>query len=817
MFKEPVYHVTYSDRVKKLREMLGNKDTEIDLNRARAEMEVLEKYKDAPRVIQRARILENLLERKEIQIYDGELIVGTVTDKVRASYISGQLMAGTLDRELDDPERDPSVRKYDRHIISDDERKELRETIIPYFRGKTLEEHTFGLVDDETKEKGFITQSSCAHIPSYADVLLWQDAGHCVPNHEKVLAIGLNGIKKEVEWYLEKQKQPYSHFGTKKKTEFYEACLITLDAALAFAKRYSDYAKELAEKETDEKRKKELIRISENCARVPAEPARDWWEALQSIWMINVILNCEQFNFGVGMMARFDQYMLPFYEASKKNGETDDELLEQLECFYVKTASFTEFLDSFSATQQTGYPMGQTINIGGELPGGGDGCNIVTWAVMEADEHVGLFQPDIGFRIWDGTPEIFLKKAMKNLALGHSKPKFYGEKVCMEEWGKKYTDMTEEELHECIWIGCQELQAPYISQNHAFSGVCNMSKVLEMTLHNGKCAVCGRQMGPQTGDPRTFESMEQFKQALRTQIFYWTKNLCKAVKYEIDGLKWMAAPFTSCLYEGPLEQGKDAMEGGCWITEYGLNAGAVTDTGDSLVVIDKLVYRDKKVTWDELLTALDANFEGYEDLRQMCINNVPKFGNDNIYADSFSAFVLDSWCDAIDYVNTQKELLPEIGGYFTSGTINGNSHIGLGAGVAALPSGRLSGTPTADTTSPVVGMDTEGAVAVLNSMSHLPIQRLTVGAALNQRLDPCLFEGDENIDRMVAYLRTVNDDYVEHIQFNVVSSETLRAAQKEPDKYRDLIVRVATYCSYFTELSPETQEQIIMRSEHTQF
>lgn len=814
MFQIPEYKVTYTDRVMKLRERLGNRKIEIDLDRARAEMDALEQYKDAPRVIQRARILENLLMRKPINIYDGELIVGNVTSKERASFISGELMANTLDRELDDPEKDPAIREFDRHHITDEERKELREVILPYFKGKTLEDHTYALVDEETREYGFISTSSCGHIPSYADVLLWQDAGHCAPNHEKVLTIGLNGIRKEVEWYLAQQEQPYLHFGTQKKKEFYEACLIVLDAAIAYSKRYADKAREMASEEKDEARKAELLKIAEICERVPAEPARNFWEALQSIWMINVILNCEQFNFGIGMMARFDQFLYPFYQMSKEQGVTEDELLEQLECFFVKTASFTEFLDAFSASCQTGQPIGQSINIGGQGTDGEDACNELTWMVMEADENVHLFQPDIGFRVWEGTPSVFLRKALKGVGMGHSKPKFYGEKVCMQEWRRKYPDFTESELHDCIWIGCQELQVPHIVQNHSFAGVMNLAKLFEMTLNNGKCGTCGKQMGPKTGDPRTFETFDQFKAAIREQIFFWTKHLCKAVKVEIEGLRHMPAPFASSIHEGPLQQGKDAMDGGCWLTEYGLHLGGTADVGNSIAAVGQMIYRDKKYTWDELLQALDDNWEGHEEMRQDFINNAPKFGNDDDFADECTAFPLNCWIDAVEWVNTQKEYIPSIGGTFCHGTVNGNTHIALGMNVGALPSGRRKGEPTADTTSPYPGTDTNGAVAVFNSMSKLPIERMTVGAALNQRLDPSLFWSEEDLDRLEAYIRTFNDDEVEMVQFNCVSTETLKAAMKEPDKYRDLVVRVATYCSYFTELSETTQLQIISRTEH---
>lgn len=809
----------FPERVQKLADTIRNVTPGICLEHPRAEIRAYEEFKDEPRIIQRAHLLRILLtEEKKIFINDGELIVGNVTDKQRGSNISGELFSKFLARELDDPEKDPAVRQYDRHYILDEEREELRNTILPYFKGKTLADRIYETVDPDTKEHGFMSLSSCPHIPSYADVLMWQDAGHVAPNHEKILHIGLNGIREEIVYQMNRLEQPWMKYDKKERREFYQAALIVIDAAIAFAHRYADLAEEMAQTEENENRKAELLKIAEVCRRVPAEPARNWWEALQSTWFINVILNCEQFNFGIGMMGRFDVYMLPFYEASKKEGMTDQEALELLELFYVKTASFTQMIDYGSAGCQSGFPMGQTINIGGELPGGKDASNEITWLVLEADEHVGLFQPDIGYRVWEGSPEEFLKKCWHGVSLGRGKPKFYGEQVCKESCRKKYPWLTDDELLDWIWIGCFELQLSGVDQNHGYAGVLNAPKVLEMAMYNGQCALCGKQMGPMTGDPRTFATMDQFKEAVRKQMNYWAENLCKAVKYEIEAIKELQpAPFTSICHEGPTQTGKDLLRGGgSALTEYGVITGGLADAGDSLAVIDQLIYKEKKVSWDEMLDALKNNFEGYEELRQMCLNDVPKFGNDDDFADQYTAWMGDLYADAIDAMNLRKEMIPSVGGIFTSGTVNGNSHVGMGPNVGALPSGRLSGTPLNDTMSPVSGADIHGATAVIKSLSKMHLGRMTVGTGMNQRFAPSMFQTEEDYDRLVAYIRAFNELGLAHVQLNVVSSEVLKDAVAHPEKHRDLIVRVATFCSNFTELSPLTQQQIIERTEHAE-
>jgi formate C-acetyltransferase len=275
----------------------------------------------------------------------------------------------------------------------------------------------------------------------------------------------------------------------------------------------------------------------------------------------------------------------------------------------------------------------------------------------------------------------------------------------------------------------------------------------------------------------------------------------------------MQTPFCSCLEEGPLQKGTDLIEGGAWHTIFGVLMAGVADSADALCTIDKLIYRDKKITWDELLTALKANWQGYENLRQLCVNGVPKYGNDDDYADQFAAFVMDAWYDTIDWANTQKDLVPYYGGRFSGSTIIGNAPVGFGTMTGALPHGHIHPHPIADTMSPVQGMDKNGPSAVIRSVSKMPHGRFTMGTSLNQRLSPQLLATDRDLDNFVAFLRTFEELGLYHIQFNVVSSAFLRNALKEPEKYKDIMVRVASYCAYFVELDPASQMDIINRTE----
>ncbi len=804
---------TFSERMKRLRED-AIRTPEICLERARAEMKVYEQYKDEPRVIQRARFLETYLKEKSVFIGDDDIIVGNINSKVRGSIIDGT-MSSWLEKELGDPVKDPQLRPFDKHIIHPEERKELREVIIPYFKGKTLIDYNLERVDAELKEKAYPSTSSCPHIPDIADRSMARDAGHQMANYEKVLHKGLKGIRAEVEYYLAQVDQPYNHHSLQEKRDFYKAVLISIDAATAYAKRYADLAREKASKEADLKRKKELERIAEVCEQVPANPARDWWEAVQSVWMLHVIISCE-LSALVHCFGRFDQYLYPFYKKSviDKKTMTRDEALEILECFWIKTNG--SVLRSYALVKVlTGMGLGNVLTMGGQTRDGKDACNEVTMLCLEADEQVGVLLPETAIRIWEGTPDKYLRKATELVRLGRGKPKFIYDRKGVQMVAKSYPDLSIEDWREYALLGCTETNLPGITMGAIFEGVSVVAKIMELVVNNGKCAICGKQIGPLTGDPRTFESIEGVRRAFREQVFYWMTYLVKGAKeLKENQSRWYPAPFSSSLCEGPMQKGIDITQGGAWHTNYGLFLAGLADAADSLGAIDRLIYREKKVNWDELTQALKANWIGYDNLRQLCINGVPKYGNDNDYADEWAAFVMDTWYDSIDWINTQKDLAPRWGGKYIGAMTTGSNTVAYGHNVGSLPSGHIYPTPLADTMSPVQGMDKNGPTAVIKSASKLPTHRFALGGPLNLRLSPQLVATERDINNLIAFLRAIEAQGIYHVQFNIISSALLRKAMKEPENYRDLMVRVASFTVYFVDLTEEQQLDIINRTEH---
>lgn len=367
-------------------------------------MKAYELYKNEPRIIQRARVFETCLRDKTIHILDDELVVGNITSKVHGVSFSGK-MSRYMKTELDNPVKDFEICPY--------ERKEIREVLVPYFKGKTIGEYILSMADDEIKEKAFSMTASCPHIPAIADLSIDKDIGHHMANYEKVLLKGLKGIREEVEWYKAQASQTYQHFGTREKLNFYNAVLITLNAAMAYAKRYNDLARKMAGGEATPKCRSELERIVENCERVPANLTRDWWEAVQSVWMTHFIIHCDVYNIA-NSFGRFDQYMYPFYKKTvlDEKAMSRNEALEPLEAFWIKPNEWTVLLNYDVASYQPGQGLSQTLMVGGQTQEGKDACNEVIMLCIEAEEQVGLSQPKLAMRVWKETPKNIVKKLL---------------------------------------------------------------------------------------------------------------------------------------------------------------------------------------------------------------------------------------------------------------------------------------------------------------------------------------------------------------------------------------------------------------------
>jgi len=813
---QTVFKANCSERIIKAKKRVLT-DMTVCLERARAYKKVMEEYPNDPKVIQRAKMFAEYLKTKTIYILEDELIVGNVANGPRATSFAPEMVAFT-EAEMDDPVRDFEVRPLDKIKITAEQRKELREVLIPFFKGNTLRDAVMAVADEELKDKAFSETASDPHLPVVGDLSLTKDLGHQVVNYEKVLHIGLKGVKEEVEKYLQSVDAPYVRYRKQEKRNFYEAALITLNAAIAYCQRYADLAKAMAAGETNPQRKKELERIAEVCRQVPVNPARDWWEACQSFWMVHLLTLCEVWNVG-NMPGRFDQYMYPFYKKSVMDEKTmtREEALELLECVWVKLNEWGYFLSYDVATYQPGQALSQTLSIGGQKNDGTDGCNEVTLLCLDAEEQVGLPQPDVAMKLWAGTPDRYLTRAAEVIRWGRGKPKFVSERKAVVMAAQSYPGLNPGDYHDCCVQGCTELAMPHIGMLHSWEGFCNVPKVLELVLYNGKCALCNKQLGPSTGDPRAFKSMGDVRAAFKEQLMYWMTLMVKGIKVVKEAqAKLLHVPFCSVLSDGPLQKGLDMVEGGAWYNNCGVFMAGLADTADSLSVIEKLIYHKKEVTWDQLLQALRDNWEGHEDLRQLCVNGVPKYGNDNDFADGWAIWVADTWYDCIDELNNQRDLIPSncSDGKFVGAGMIGQSNVIFGPQIGALPNGRANPKPIAECSSPHPGADRNGPTAVIKSMGKLPTHRFVLGGLLNIRLSAQQVATAEDIQKYVAFLRAVEELGIYQSQYNVISSDLMRKAMKNPEEYKDLLVRVASYMAYYVELTEDMQLDIISRTEH---
>jgi pyruvate formate-lyase/glycerol dehydratase family glycyl radical enzyme len=813
---QEVFKPIRSARVQKARERV-RKEAEICLERIRAEIKAYQQHAGEPSILQRARFLETFLKDKTTLIQEDELIVGTVGSKPRSAFVTTANIA-SIAAEMDDPVKDFSIRPYDKILIHPEERRELKEEIIPAVKGGDLSlfEYNMRTVDRDILEHAAPGVSSCPHIPIIGDVSMTREAGHMFLNFDKVLYKGLKGIKEEVRARIAELDQPYRSFDRKQRQEFYESTLITLEAATQYFQRYAALAREMAAREPDARRKKELERIAQVCDRVPENPARDWWEALQSVWFVFSLSWMEHATFAIHFLGRIDQILYPFYRKTVEDDRrmSREEALELLECFFVKFNEPAWALNYEWSQWATGQGLAQTMVIGGQTREGTDACNEATLLVLDAMEQLRLNQPEFAMRIWEGTPDKYLKKAAELIRLGLGYPKFMGDRKAIEMAARAYPDLTVEDWRQYAVAGCSEIGLPYITMDNGYEAIALASKWMELVLSNGKCAICGKQIGLATGDPKTFESMDRVKDAYRKQVFYWGEYMARAETiFKENQSLWYPAPFCSAFAEGPLDRGRDITRGGAWYTLYGCLLASIADAADSLGVIDKLIYRDRKVTWDQLVEAVKDNWEGHENLRQLCVNGVPKYGNDDDYADDWAVWVANVWADLIDWLNTRKDLAPSWGGRYLAGGLVAVSSTQFGELVGATPNGRKHPLPVADTCSPVQGVDRNGPSAVVKSFGKLPTHRWALGGLINIRLNPSLFTSDADLERFMAFIRTSEELGLYHVQFNIVSAELLRNAMKEPSKYRDLLVRVASYVAYFVELSPNQQLDIIRRTE----
>ncbi len=834
-----------TERVKRLKKAIVDAIPYVESERA---VLVTESYKETEGlspIMRRAKAAEKIFNNLPITIHDDELVVGAITKNLRSTEICPEFSYDWVEKEFETM----GTRIADPFQIPKETANELHEA-FKYWEGKTTSSLAESYMSEKTKEcmaNGVFT------VGNY----FYGGVGHVCVDYGKVLEIGFDGIVKTVIEAMEKLDTTNPDYI--KKRNFYEALVITYTAASNFAHRYADKAREMAQSCLDPVRKAELLQIAANCDRVPQKGATNFYEACQSFWFVQILLQIEANGHSISP-GRFDQYMYPFL---KNDTSISKEFAQELvDCIWVKLNDVNKTRDEVSAQAFAGYAVFQNLIVGGQDEEGLDATNDVSYMCMEAVAHVKLPAPSFSIRVHQNTPEEFLYRACEVTRLGFGVPAMYNDEVIIPALCNRGVSLADARSY-CI-IGCVEPQAPHKTEGWHDSAFFNIAKVLEITLNNGRNG--NVQVGPQTGEMTSFKSIDDLFEAYKKQIEYFVYYLAEADNaVDLAHAERAPLPFLSALVDDCIGRGISVQEGGAIYNFTGPQAFGVADSGDSIYAIKKHVFDNKEITMAQLKEALDNNFgygvttaqaastpmndeaKIYEAVKKIlssngslnmadlqaqlsasapacsqpaCGNkdfteikrimeNTTWFGNDEDEVD-----MIARKCGQIYSYAVEKYTNPR-GGQFQAGCYPVSANVLFGKDVSALPDGRLAKTPLADGVSPRQGMDVSGPTAAAMSVAKLDHFNYSNGTLYNQKFLPSALAGDEGLLRFSSILRSYFDHKGMHVQFNVIDKQTLLAAQANPDAYKDLVVRVAGYSAQFTVLAKEVQDDIISRTEQS--
>ena len=791
-----------TERMKQFREETLDQKPFIDAERAVLVTETYKANQNQPPVMKRALGLKNILEKMTIYIEDKTLIVGNQATKNCNAPIFPEYTMGFVIDELDKFDK----RDGDVFYITEETKRQLRE-IAPFWKNNCLHDRGMALLPEEVLDV----------LPSLGmEGKLNAGDAHLAVNYERVINEGLLGYENRVRDL--KAKLDLTAPDSIDKNIFYKAVLIVLDAVKNFALRYSKLAAQAALKETDSKRKAELEEISRVCEKVPYQPADSFREAVQAVWFIHVILQIESNGHSLSY-GRFDQYMYPLYAKDIQSGKlTREEALELLTCLWIKTLTVQKIRSQSHTLSSAGSPMYQNVTVGGQTVDKKDAVNDLSFVVLQSIAQTRLTHPNFTVRYHKNINPKFMDECIEVMKLGFGMPALNNDEIIIPSfinWG-----VAEEDAYNYSAIGCVETAVPG-KWGYRCTGMSyiNFPRVLLCAMNNGVDMTSGKRFTRGYGYFKDLTSYEELMDV-------WDKTVREMTKYSaivenaIDKASERDVPDILCsaLTDDCIGRGKTIKEGGA-VYDFisGLQVG-IADMADSLAAIKKLVFEEKKISPAELWDAIQDNFTSPENQRiqDMLINDAPKYGNDIDYVDELIVEAYDSYLDEIKKYPNTRYGRGVIGGIRYGGTSSISANVGQGMGTMATPNGRKAREPLAEGCSPAHNADKNGPTAVFKSVSKLPTEKITGGVLLNQKMTPQLLAKDENKQKLIMLIRTFfNRLHGYHVQYNIVSRETLIDAQIHPEKHKDLIVRVAGYSAFFNALSKATQDDIIDRTEQT--
>ena len=830
-----------SERIGKLIDALYKKMPEIESARGILVTESYKQTEDLPIIRRRSAAFAHILRNIPIVIRENELIVGSATVAPRGCQVFPEYSYEWLEAEFDTVE----TRAADPFYISEQTKADLRKA-YPYWKGKTNSDLAKANMSPEAyaafTKHGIFTPGN----------YFYNGIGHVCVQYDKVLAKGYRGIIAEATAALE--KLDVSDGDYIQRSNFLYAVIESCEAVIEYAHRYATLAAEMANKESDPVRKAELKIIAKNCAHVPEFPASNFYEACQSFWFVQLLLQVESSGHSISP-GRFDQYMYPYYKKDVDDGRITVEVAQELlDCIWVKLNDINKVRDAASADGFAGYGMFQNLIVGGQNVHGMDATNDLSYMCLEAAMHVPLPQPSISVRVWNGTPQSFMLKAAALTRLGTGLPAYYNDEIIIPSIMAR--GLTLEDARDYCIIGCVEPQKAGKTDGWHDAAFFNMCRPMELVFSNGVDQ--GVKIGPDTGDVTKFKTFEEFFEAYKTQQSYFIKLLVNA-NNAIDAAHAtrVPLPFQSCMVDDCIARGKSLQEGGAIYNFTGPQGFGIANNTDGLLAVKQLVFDQKVVTMSEFKEAIDHNFgygiggkkaeeltaqiatelsnngieiteqivmavykqvtsgagldpekrKRYMEIKRLIDETCPKYGNDIYEVDMFAREVANTYTKEVEKYKNYR------GGIFQAGLYPVSANVPLGAQTGATPDGRLAYTPIADGIGPASGRDVKGPTATANSVAKLEQGVASNGTLLNQKFHPSALEGMSGLTKFAALIRSYFDQKGMHMQFNVVTRETLLDAQKNPEKYKTLVVRVAGYSALFTTLSKSLQDDIIARTQ----
>ncbi len=781
-----------STRIQRIRDRIRNTTPTICLDRARIATKFYQTPSVEPYVRRRAELFKLVMETREIYIEEDSLLTGSIASRTRAVPVFPEMM-----NWLPEAVETFDTRQFDPFQYLPGEKDELRE-IANIWKGHTFGDYTDAIMTEEEKElvkSGIFTRgiqqcSTMCHAPDYENL-----------------------VKRGYRYYIDKCREQIASLHDEMTIENtnqrikWEAMITAMEAVITLAHRYADLAEQKAAACMDAAQKKMYETIAENCRVVPENPPQNFLQATQLVLITHDALMDENMGY-IHALGRFDQYMYDFYKQDLANGVPENEICDIVHEFKLRIEEMWYLRDEFESGAYPGCALYIQMTLGGQKPDGTDACNELTRLILHGMEDLQTKEPPVSFRYHDNIDEETFRLAIKVALTGGSHPAFFNDNNAIPALMK--LGFTEEQARNWCLLGCTEPIVPGISDYQSMLGFFNTIKVFEITLYNGKDPVSGKQIGPKTGDVRTFTSMEQLKKAYLAQQAYFIKRfvdkfnrMVSVHAYTIPTL--VASAFT----QGCIEKGKFLQDKGA---DYRWDAMAITGLAnivDSFAAIEECVFNKHYLTMAELMDLLETDFAGKENMRQMLIQRAPKYGNDIEQVDKYAKFTAESADAEIKKYRDGRD------GSFVSVCATQSYNVQLGKNITATPDGRHAFTPLADNASPMIGCDVCGPTAVVKSLDAIDQGAFQAGMLLNQRFDPHIVKGEKGIDILETVLKAHFRMKGSHMQINVVDNETLRDAQKHPENYRNMLVRVAGYSAFFVDLEENIQENIIERTIQT--